>query len=94
MNRINVIKAIKQCIDYGNESCNGCPYFGIKLDEDDERMCSDVMLSDVMELLEQSVQVIKCKDCKFNFDGLCDCEGVTSNALVEPNWFCADGERK
>lgn len=40
------------------------------------------------------VNVVRCKECRFNFDGFCDSEGVTSNALVEPDWFCADGERK
>ena len=43
---------------------------------------------------KEFVNVVRCKECKFNFDGLCDYEGVTSNALVEPDWFCADGERR
>lgn len=41
-----------------------------------------------------AVEVVRCKDCRFCFDGFCDSEGVTSNALVEPDWFCADGEVK
>ena len=48
------------------------------------------------------VEIVRCKDCKWNGD---DCSWCTKPSLVlngdyisclciEPDWFCADGERK
>ena len=50
-----------------------------------------------------AVEVVRCKDCKHRFNGehhdnCCDVlmEKVkwTFEVTVEPDWFCADGERR
>lgn len=42
--------------------------------------------------------VIRCKECKSSFekDGKTYCGTILSNkyALVDPEWFCADGEKR
>ena len=48
------------------------------------------------ELLKEQQQIVRCKDCKLKeCDGrngtiVCDITGESHN----PDWFCADGERK
>lgn len=40
-------------------------------------------------------RIVRCKDCKFgtDWDGRLGCEWH-GFYKTEPNWFCADGERK
>jgi hypothetical protein len=48
------------------------------------------------------VAVVRCRDCKWNGDDCTWCMNpnlalggdYTSCLYIEPNWFCADGERK
>ena len=48
------------------------------------------------ELLKEQQQIVRCKDCRLKeCDGrngtiVCDITGESHN----PDWFCADGERK
>ena len=35
-----------------------------------------------------AVEVVRCKDCKFYYANGGD------TCITEPDWFCADGERK
>lgn len=41
------------------------------------------------------VEVVRCKDCKYgvDWDGRLGCEWH-GFYQTEPNWFCADGERR
>lgn len=52
---------------------------------------------------EQISEVVRCKDCKHLFDGehienCCDVlmkkSGWLKEISVNPDWFCADGERR
>lgn len=42
--------------------------------------------------------LVLCKDCKSSFEenGMYFCKSILSDryALVDKNWFCADGERR
>ena len=54
----------------------------------------------LVEQMAQQPNIVRCKDCKqmqeeahiFNGKELHGCEWLRIS--VEPNWFCADGERK
>ena len=46
--------------------------------------------------LEESVSVVRCKDCRFHEQeqpGMVYCP-ATVGGWVEENWFCKDGERR
>ena len=50
------------------------------------------------KLLEAQQQIVRCKDCQYQYfkfkDGRIVC-GRTDNGETHPSdWFCADGERK
>ena len=54
------------------------------------------IIADAIEILEEQPEVVRCKDCKwfhqaFKSEGRCL---KHDNDYHEPNWFCADGERK
>ena len=67
----------------------------IKIDESKK----DIM--DGMPLVEQAKELIRCKDCKHGIEG---CIDRNTNKLIyivcdnddthDPDWYCADGERK
>ena len=48
------------------------------------------------------VEVVRCKDCKWSNDDCSECMSptlalggdYTSCLYIEPNWYCANGERK
>jgi len=47
-------------------------------------------VEDILELLKEQPQIVRCKDCKKHYNELkCRCGGYTPN-----DWFCADGERQ
>lgn len=47
---------------------------------------------DALELLKEQQQIVRCKDCK-HYDELCQqCERI--DGIIQPEFFCADGERK
>ena len=45
---------------------------------------------------EDAVPVVRCKDCYYymDYENRCFNEKITADNIIEPNWFCADGERK
>ena len=50
-------------------------------------------------LLEAHQQIIRCKDCKYHAMDMCcnhpiEWNNGESRNHCNPNWFCADGERK
>lgn len=46
----------------------------------------------ISTMLHQTNELIRCKDCKYNDDG--ECVIKAGWFPVQPEWFCADGERK
>ena len=60
-------------------------------------------LEETLECLVEKTNVVRCKDCKHRFNGehhdnCCDVlmgkVKWTFEVTVEPDWFCADGERR
>ena len=45
-----------------------------------------------------SVEIVRCKDCKFRDETTEDCANIDSvcyrNGFSDGNWYCADGKRK
>lgn len=39
-------------------------------------------------------EIIRCKDCKYYDDDEYCTNGVFADWQLNPNWFCADGERR
>ena len=82
MDREKVIRLIKEEISVC-ESVNQC-YRTIDLPA----------LRDILTLLKEQPEIVRCKDCInkecFGRDGkiVCDLDGF----LHDPDWFCADGE--
>ena len=92
LTREQVIKALRICAERTFEECDDCP-------------CSDVCLSVggkyginkvAADMLEQSIQVVRCKDCKW-------CGGIPvflgyevcmrTESIVRPDNFCSYGNR-
>lgn len=48
------------------------------------------MLKDVLELLKEQPEIVRCKDC-MHFDG-CDCKVNDIVNIMDTEWFCADGQ--
>ena len=40
------------------------------------------------------VEVVRCKDCVYNETGSCSFSEYVDPSSYEPDWFCADGERR
>ena len=59
---------------------DGCPFWDI-------RLCVPELHIDALELLKEREAVVRCKDCK-------RVETCCRRRTNDPNWFCADGERK
>lgn len=53
----------------------------------------------ILKRLNHSQELVRCKDCKYCGSEIRDgikfakCE-LKHNWMPQPNWFCADGERK
>lgn len=57
-------------------------------------LCHGTVLDDAIALLKKELEtVVHCKDCKRYYDGVCQCED-TIYWYREPEWYCADGERR
>ena len=41
-----------------------------------------------------AVEVVRCKDCIYNENGSCSFSKYVDPSNYQPDWFCADGERK
>ena len=52
---------------------------------------------DALELLKEQSEIVLCKDCKYG-EHMCkpwsDIVCIQNRATHNPDWFCADGERK
>lgn len=92
--REKVIRGLTVCTDNTPvEDCQKCPYQG-------KEYCTDAVMQDALALLreepvEQTEQLIRCKDC-----GNRECEGRAGTIVCGITgdshsrlWFCADGEK-
>ena len=72
----------------------------------DETMpnCAE-LVRDALELLKSQPQIVRCKDCKYGDwsqnirkEDMIFCyngdTGIEDGYLHEPNWFCAEGEKR
>jgi len=92
--REKIITALEMCAK--NADCaEKCPYYyPIK------RACVEAMCEDVLKLLKEQPEIVRCKDCKwykegYDIDGkwFSRCNGsVRTYGHTKPDWFCADGE--
>ena len=100
--REKVIYDIGRCICHVPYACRECSRYG-------KISCIEELLADALELLkEQNVcencaiaiedrqPVVLCKDCEhsksYSNGKMFGCK--FGNGLHEPDWFCADGERR
>lgn len=96
--RKKVIKALELCISK-HQCCmespdEHCPYEEwLGEYEDSFYECTSLLAKDALELLKSQPEVVRCKDCKYYdcFNGCMSWHDVNSS---NPDWFCADGERK
>lgn len=83
-------KVIKEKLDEMVELTRGLSYAGF--------MTAVENANDILALLKEQPQIVRCKDCKHYKDGFCynpntyDDEKTRGNTV--PDWFCADGERR
>ena len=99
--REKVIKAIEDCAFHKND-CVDCYYDGCVFEHGD---CRRDMLADALSMLKEQPEIVRCKDCRwgersrngkgeemiFCYNGD---TGIEDGYLHEPDWFCAEGERK
>lgn len=59
--------------------------------------CVEVkLLRDALALLKEQPQIVLCKDCKYFDETIyaCLCGGKMYGFHTNPEWFCANGERR
>ena len=47
------------------------------------------LMTNVLILLKEQPEIVRCKDCKHYMTIHCTCDGC----CISDDWFCADGER-
>ncbi len=89
--REKVIKAL-EIHDDRSVDCTECPYRS-----DDS--CFEDLMEDILALLKEQTEIIRCKDCKHS----CDYTDIfpdhaykciKNGGYHNDSWFCADGERR
>ena len=96
--REKVVKGYECCLRITG-GCKDCPYW----DQTRSNKCERKLKEDAIELLKEQEVVVWCKDCKnvcmeeatemmpdMPFYAVC----TLTDEVHEPEWFCADGERK
>ena len=73
-----VIEGLEHCMS-AYTTCTGCPYEGTT--------CTTTLSADVLALLKEQPNVVRCKDCKRRLE----CDYWIENG---DDWFCADGKPK
>lgn len=70
-------------------SCLECPYSEPKQIKE---WCMHGLMDDIYALLKEQPEIVRCEDCAFRDprDGMC--EHVLQ--IRDPDWYCADGERR
>ena len=61
--------------------------------------CGMLLAEIVSEALEQQiaadvVEVVRCRDCIYNSNGSCTHSEIYDDTNYNPNYYCADGERR
>lgn len=85
--REKVIKSIKACANNPDHDCESCEYRSGAL------WCyNDQLIEDFLALLKDQPEIVRCKDCKHYGEN--ECMIKAGWFPVQPDWFCADGERK
>ena len=92
--REKAIRGLECCMS--EHICRGCPYKEKGECEDGGYYYSKA-IEDAIAMLKEQPEIIRCKDCKHGADTIINgeylfktCRGVNH----EPDWFCADGERR
>jgi hypothetical protein len=89
MDRENVIKGFELCHTPGM-NCKYCPYNSLP----DNENCNDTLVRDVLALLKEQPEIVRCKDCELHeMRG----EMLLCKAEDKPHtydWFCAGGRKK
>lgn len=50
----------------------------------------DIIRDAIVLLREQEPEIVRCKDCKHHRENICE----VLIGIYDPDWFCADGERR
>ena len=91
IDRKKVIKGLSQhCEGSMFDRCGECPYYEVA---DKPFNCRDAILMDVLALLKEQPEIVRCKNCKFWLDSV-RCPLHSEGVFTDGNWFCADGERR
>ena len=98
MDRENVINDFESCIKIGGwNHCKSCEHS----ESSDLRLVCKQMAEEVLALLKEQTEIVRCKDCKHRnkeivpdgaWEGYVFCKKDCAGRKKE--WFCADGERE
>ena len=73
-------------------SCKDCPYMK---QEDVDRYCEYLLMKDVLKVLKEQPEIVRCKYCKwFSEKGFCKHPDGGAGNIRPADWFCADGKRR
>ena len=95
--REKVIKGLDHCAKEAD--CRGCIYQEQMKGRSDGCDC----MREALALLKEQPEIVRCKDCMWWKNGLCESDDVTRKIddcgcypdfRTDSDWFCADGERK
>lgn len=91
--REEIINSLEGCMDVHrtglwSSGCMLCAY-----EKQSNPKCFMDLTKDVIELLREQTEIVRCKDCKYYIDetGVCDLYHAHGCAEI---WYCADGERR
>ena len=90
MDREQVIKGLECCARTDGKYCGHCHYTN-------EGDCVAEMSKDVLAMLKEQPQIVRCKDCKYKQKSYVADRQWWCNRLekhCDDEWFCADGERE
>ena len=70
-----------------------------KKESSDTFRCGMLLAEIVSEALEQQIaadviEVVRCRDCIYNSNGSCTHSEIYDDTNYNPNYYCADGERR
>ena len=93
MDREKAIKGLEchRIDDNHRINCTDCPYY---VDDDNHIRCVNDLHDDALSLLKEQEAVVRCKDCKLYVQNRMFQCGAHCIPVKNPDWFCADGERK
>ena len=61
--------------------------------------CNPISACDALKYAERAVEagyvkVVRCKECRYNHSGACTHSEIYDDPNYNPDYYCADGERK